>query len=266
MGIEALYRRPRTTKPEPAQDPSLPAAWARGHAAESVSGDGHHVHSDGEGLRLSRVVLDSFSRRVLAWRVSITEIGGIVLCETLRRRRRRTASRRSLEHRSQAAVTCEAFTDVLTATTIRHQHGRQGRCGTTCSSNTVTTVKQEVYLCVPTIASRTASTLRSRAISISTIAAARIRPYNMTPIKPTSSSDHAAPSASQPNPAEAPPHRSGKTVRTTGATSLPLQNQVTSTSIVAAIVSVARRRDELCLTRRSHAVHSDKSITVANCR
>ena len=46
----------------------------------------------------------------------------------------------------------------------------------------------------------------------------------------------------------------------------PLQNQVTSTSIVAAIVSVARRRDELCLTRRSHAVHSDKSITVANCR
>ena len=35
-------------------------------------GDGHHLHPDGEGLRLSSVVLDWFSRRVLSWRVSIT--------------------------------------------------------------------------------------------------------------------------------------------------------------------------------------------------
>src|SRR5665647_2129144 len=54
MGIEALYRRPRTTKPEPGHKIyPLSAAQDGGHAAEPCVGDGHHVHPDGARLRLS---------------------------------------------------------------------------------------------------------------------------------------------------------------------------------------------------------------------
>ena len=54
MGIEALYRRPRTTKPEPGHK-NLPVSAARlgDHATESGVGDGHHLHPDGARLRLS---------------------------------------------------------------------------------------------------------------------------------------------------------------------------------------------------------------------
>jgi putative transposase len=55
MGIEALYRRPRTTKPEPGH--KIYPYLLRGdgdHAAEPGVGDGHHLHPDGAGLHLSR--------------------------------------------------------------------------------------------------------------------------------------------------------------------------------------------------------------------
>src|SRR5947208_3983135 len=54
MGIEALYPRPRTTKPEPGHKGlPVPVAWDRGHAAKPSMGDGHHLHPDGARLRLS---------------------------------------------------------------------------------------------------------------------------------------------------------------------------------------------------------------------
>ena len=54
MGIEALYRRPRTTKPEPGHKiyPYLLRGMAI-DAAEPGLGDGHHLHPDGARLRLS---------------------------------------------------------------------------------------------------------------------------------------------------------------------------------------------------------------------
>ena len=54
MGIEALYRRPRTTKPEPGH--KIYPYLLRGvgdHAAKPGVGDGHHLHPDGARLRLS---------------------------------------------------------------------------------------------------------------------------------------------------------------------------------------------------------------------
>jgi len=55
MGIEALYRRPRMTRPEPrAQDLSVSAAREGDYPPEPGLGDGHHVHSDETRLRLSR--------------------------------------------------------------------------------------------------------------------------------------------------------------------------------------------------------------------
>ena len=54
MGIEALYRRPRTTKPAArAQDLPVSSARDADHAAEPGVGDGHHLHHDGAWLRLS---------------------------------------------------------------------------------------------------------------------------------------------------------------------------------------------------------------------
>lgn len=54
MGIEALYRRPRTANPDRAQDLSASAARDRDHTPEPGLGDGHHLHPDGVRLRLSR--------------------------------------------------------------------------------------------------------------------------------------------------------------------------------------------------------------------
>jgi hypothetical protein len=54
MGIEALYRRPRTTKPEPGHKiyPYLLRGMAVTRPNQGV-GDGHHLHPDGAWLRLS---------------------------------------------------------------------------------------------------------------------------------------------------------------------------------------------------------------------
>jgi hypothetical protein len=68
MGIEALYRSPRTTKPEPGQDLSVSAARDGDHAAQPGVGDGHHLHPDDAWLRLSgcRAGLVQSSRAVVA--------------------------------------------------------------------------------------------------------------------------------------------------------------------------------------------------------
>jgi len=73
MGIEALYRRPRTTKPRTRpQDPSVSATRYRDHATEPGLGHGHHLYPDGARLVYLAVVLDWATRRVLSWRLSIT--------------------------------------------------------------------------------------------------------------------------------------------------------------------------------------------------
>jgi len=73
MGIEALYRRPRTTKPEPGH--KIYPYLLRGI---DVTRPNHVWAMDITYIPMERgfvylaVVLDWFSRRVLSWRVSIT--------------------------------------------------------------------------------------------------------------------------------------------------------------------------------------------------
>ena len=73
MGIEALYRRPRTTKPEPGH--KIYPYLLRGMA---ITRPDHVWAMDITYIPMARgfvylaVVLDWFSRRVLSWRVSIT--------------------------------------------------------------------------------------------------------------------------------------------------------------------------------------------------
>jgi hypothetical protein len=52
IGIEALYRRPHMTKPEPGH--RVYPYLLRGKEITRSKGDGHHVHPDGTWLRLSR--------------------------------------------------------------------------------------------------------------------------------------------------------------------------------------------------------------------
>jgi putative transposase len=73
MGIEALYRRPRTTKPEPGHKiyPYLLRGMAIARPNQVWAMDITYIPM-ARGFVYLAAVLDWFSRRVLAWRVSIT--------------------------------------------------------------------------------------------------------------------------------------------------------------------------------------------------
>jgi len=73
MGIEALYRRPRTTKPEPGHKiyPYLLRGMAITRPNQVWAMDITYIPM-ARGFVYLTVVLDWFSRRVLSWRVSIT--------------------------------------------------------------------------------------------------------------------------------------------------------------------------------------------------
>ena len=73
MGIEALYRRPRTTKPEPGHKiyPYLLRGIEITRANQVWAMDITYIPM-ARGFVYLAVVLDWFSRRVLSWRVSIT--------------------------------------------------------------------------------------------------------------------------------------------------------------------------------------------------
>jgi putative transposase len=73
MGIEALYRRPRTTKPEPGHKiyPYLLRAVEITQPNQVWAMDITYIPM-ARGFVYLAVVLDWFSRRVLSWRVSIT--------------------------------------------------------------------------------------------------------------------------------------------------------------------------------------------------
>ncbi len=73
MGIEAIYCRPRTTKPEPGHKiyPYLLRGVAVTRANQAWAMDITYIPM-ARGFVYLAVVLDWFSRRVLSWRVSIT--------------------------------------------------------------------------------------------------------------------------------------------------------------------------------------------------
>jgi putative transposase len=73
MGIEALYRRPRTTKPEPGHKiyPYLLRGIKITRANQVWAMDITYIPM-ARGFVYLAVVLDWFSRRVLSWRISIT--------------------------------------------------------------------------------------------------------------------------------------------------------------------------------------------------
>ena len=190
MGIEALYRRPRTTKPEPGHKiyPYLLRGMEITRSNQVWAMDITYIPM-ARGFVYLAVVLDWFSRRVLSWRLSIT---------------------------MEAAFCVAALEDALA------RHGKpdifntdQGSQFTGSGYGAASNTRR--CICGPMTASARPA-LRLVATWTSITAGDRIRALTARhPIKPTSPRCQ---SAWQPNPGRRSTYRCGKSVQTTGPTSV----------------------------------------------
>ena len=119
MGIEALYRRPRTTKPEPGH--KIYAYLLRGlevtRPNQVWAMDITYIPM-ARGFVYLAVVLDWFSRRVLSWRVSITMEASFCV-ETLEDALARHGGPDIFNTDQGSQFTCPAFTGVLIKNDIK---------------------------------------------------------------------------------------------------------------------------------------------------
>jgi putative transposase len=114
MGIEPLYRRPRTTKPEPGHKiyPYLLRGMEIVRPNQVWAMDITYIPM-ARGFVYLAVVLDWFSRRVLSWRVSITMEGAFCV-ETLEDALARHGKPDIFNTDQGSQFTGSAFTGVLT--------------------------------------------------------------------------------------------------------------------------------------------------------
>ena len=113
MGIEALYRRPRTTKPEPGHKvyPYLLRGMAIERPNQVWAMDITYIPM-ARGFVYLAVVLDWFSRRVLAWRLSITMEASFCV-EALQEAMARHGKPEIVNTDQGSQFTGQAFTGVL---------------------------------------------------------------------------------------------------------------------------------------------------------
>jgi putative transposase len=113
MGVEALYRRPRTTKPEPGHKiyPYLLRGLEITRPNQVWATDITYIPMERGHVYLA-VVLDWFSRRVLSWRVSITMDAAFCI-ETLEDALARHGKPEIFNTDQGSQFTCTAFTGVL---------------------------------------------------------------------------------------------------------------------------------------------------------
>ena len=113
MGIEALYRRPRTTKPEPGHKiyPYLLRGVEITQPNQVWAMDITYIPME-RGYVYLAVVLDWFSRRVLSWSVSITMEASFCV-ETLEDALARHGKPEIFNTDQGSQFTGAAFTDVL---------------------------------------------------------------------------------------------------------------------------------------------------------
>ena len=113
MGIEALYRRPRTTKPEPGHKiyPYLLRGMEVGRPNQVWAMDITYIPM-ARGFVYLAAVIDWFSRRVLSWRVSITMEASFCV-ETLKDALATHGKPEIFNTDQGSQFTGEAFTNVL---------------------------------------------------------------------------------------------------------------------------------------------------------
>ena len=113
MGIEALYRRPRTTKPAPGHKifPYLLRGLEIARPNQVWAMDITYIPM-AKGFVYLAVVLDWFSRRVLSWRVSITMEASFCV-EALEEALAKHGKPEIFNTDQGSQFTCPAFTGVL---------------------------------------------------------------------------------------------------------------------------------------------------------
>ena len=119
MGIEALYRRPRTTKPEPGHKvfPYLLRGIEVTRPNQVWAMDITYIPM-AKGFVYLAVVLDWFSRRVLSWRLSITMEASFCI-EALQEALARHGRPEIFNTDQGSQFTGAAFTGVLAEKAIR---------------------------------------------------------------------------------------------------------------------------------------------------
>jgi putative transposase len=119
MGIEALYRRPRTTRPEPGHKiyPYLLRGVEVTRPNQVWAMDITYIPM-AKGFVYLAVVLDWFSRRVLSWRVSITMEASFCV-ETLEEALARHGKPKIFNTDQGSQFTGTAFTEVLLKNEIK---------------------------------------------------------------------------------------------------------------------------------------------------
>ena len=119
MGIEALYRRPRTTKPEPSHKifPYLLRRLEIVRPNQVWAMDITYIPM-AKGFVYLAVVLDWFSRRVLSWRLSITMEAAFCI-ETLEEALAHHGKPDICNTDQGSQFTCPAFTGVLAKNDIK---------------------------------------------------------------------------------------------------------------------------------------------------
>jgi putative transposase len=119
MGIEALYRRPRTSKPEPGHKvyPYLLGGMAITRPNQVWAMDITYIPM-ARGFVYLAVVLDWFSRRVLSWRLSITMEAAFCV-EALEEAMARHGKPDIFNTDQGSQFTSAAFTGLLTRAGIR---------------------------------------------------------------------------------------------------------------------------------------------------
>ena len=127
MGIEALYRHPRTTKPEPGHKiyPYLLRGMEVTRPNQVWAMDITYIPM-AKGFVYLAAVLDWFSRRVLSWRVSITMEAAFCV-ETLEDALAKHGKPGDLQYRSGLAVHGRCLHRRARQQRHRHQHGWQRR-------------------------------------------------------------------------------------------------------------------------------------------
>jgi len=113
MGIEAVYRRPRTTKPESGHKiyPYLLRGMEIARPNQGWAMDITYIPM-ARGFVYLAVVLDWFSRRVLSWRVSIT-MGAAFCVQTLEDAMARHGKPKIFNTDQGSQFSGSAFTGVL---------------------------------------------------------------------------------------------------------------------------------------------------------
>jgi putative transposase len=113
MGIEALYRRPRTTKPEPGHKiyPYLLRGVEVTRSNQVWATDITYIPM-ARGFVYLTVVLDWYSRRALSWRVSVSMEASFCI-EALEEALAKHGRPEIFNTDQGSQFTCEAFTDVL---------------------------------------------------------------------------------------------------------------------------------------------------------